>query len=53
MRSLPLEKGMGLENPINRGAWWATVRAQLDKKPPAMQETLVRFLGQENPQEKG
>ena len=27
--------------------------AQLVKNPPAMQETLVRFLGQEDPQEKG
>ena len=24
-REDPLEKGMGLENPINRGAWWTTV----------------------------
>ena len=28
-------------------------RAQLVKNPPAMQETLVRFLGQEDPLEKG
>ena len=27
--------------------------AQLVKNPPAMQETLVRFLGQEDPLEKG
>ena len=27
--------------------------AQLVKNPPAMQETLVWFLGQEDPQEKG
>ena len=27
--------------------------AQLVKKPPAMQETPVRFLGQEDPLEKG
>ena len=27
--------------------------AQLVKNPPAMQETQVRFLGQENPLEKG
>ena len=27
--------------------------AQLVKNPPAMQETLVRFLDQENPLEKG
>ena len=27
--------------------------AQLGKNPPAMQETLVRFLGWEDPLEKG
>ena len=27
--------------------------AQLVKNPPAMQETLVRFLGQEDPLKKG
>ena len=27
--------------------------AQLTKNPPAMQETLVRFLGWEDPLEKG
>ena len=27
--------------------------AQLVKNPPAMQETLVRFLGQKDPLEKG
>ena len=27
--------------------------AQLVKNPPAMQETLVQFLGQEDPLEKG
>ena len=27
--------------------------AQLVKNPPAMQETMVRFLGQEDPLEKG
>ena len=27
--------------------------AQLVKNPPAMQETLVRFLGREDPLEKG
>ena len=27
--------------------------AQLVKNPPAMQKTLVLFLGQEDPQEKG
>ena len=32
---------------------WASVIAQLVKNPPAMQETLVLFLGQEDPLEKG
>ena len=31
----------------------ASLVAQLIKNPPALQETLVRFLGQENPLEKG
>ena len=32
---------------------WASLIAQLVKNPPAMQETPVRFLGQEDPLEKG
>ena len=32
---------------------WASLVAQVVKNLPAMQETLVRFLGQENPLEKG
>ena len=32
---------------------WASLVAQLVKNPPAMQETLVRFLGSERPLEKG
>ena len=28
---------------------WASLIAQLVKNPPAMQETLVQFLGQEDP----
>ena len=32
---------------------WASMIAQLVKNPPAMQETLVRFLGLEDPLEKG
>ena len=32
---------------------WASLVAQLVKNPPTMQETLVRFLGQEDPLEKG
>ena len=31
----------------------AALVAPLVKKPPAMQETLVRFLGREEPLEKG
>ena len=31
----------------------ASLIAQLVKNPPAVQETLVRFLGQEDPLEKG
>ena len=32
---------------------WAPLVAQLVKNPPAMQEHPVRFLGQEDPLEKG
>ena len=32
---------------------WVSLVAQLVKNLPAMQETLVRFLGQENAPEKG
>ena len=32
---------------------WASLIAQLVKNPPTMQETLVRFLGWEDPLEKG
>ena len=32
---------------------WASLLAQLVKNLPAMQETLVQFLGQEDPLEKG
>ena len=31
----------------------ASLEAQLVKNPPAMQETLVQFLGREDPLEKG
>ena len=31
----------------------ASLIAQFEKNPPAMQETPVRFLGQEDPLEKG
>ena len=32
---------------------WVSLMAQLVKNPPAMQETLVRSLGREDPLEKG
>ena len=32
---------------------WASLIAQLVKNPPAMQETPVQFLSQEDPLEKG
>ena len=32
---------------------WASMVVQLVKNPPAMQETLVSFLGREDPLEKG
>ena len=32
---------------------WDSLVAQLVKNPPAMQETLVQFLGWEDPPEKG
>ena len=32
---------------------WASLIAQLVKNPPAMQETLIQFLGQEDPLEEG
>ena len=42
-----------LENSTDRGAWWASLVAQMIKNLPAMQETLVQFLGQEDPLGKG
>ena len=33
--------------------WWASLVAQTVKSLPAMQETQVRSLGQEDPLEKG
>ena len=32
---------------------WASLLAQMVKNPPAVQETLVQFLGWEDPLEKG
>ena len=33
--------------------YWASLIGQVVKNPPAMQETLVQFLGREDPLEKG
>ena len=35
------------------GYIWTSLIAQLVKNPPGMQETLIRFLGREDPLEKG
>ena len=43
--------GYLLFNPLE--LYWASLIAQLVKNLPAMQETLVRFLGQEDALEKG
>ena len=45
--------GAILKNLRNIPIIWASLIAQLVKNPPAMQETLVQFLGQEDPLEKG
>ena len=37
----------------SQGESWASLGAQLVKNPPSVEETLVRFLGWENPLEKG
>ena len=41
-----------LESPLDTKEIKPSLRAQLVKNPPAMQETLVQFLGQEDPLEK-
>ena len=43
--------GEGMGYPLQYS--WASLVAQLVKNPPAMQETLVQFLSQEDPLEKG
>ena len=43
--------GEGIGYPLQYS--WASLVAQLVKNPPAMQETLVPFLGREDPLEKG
>ena len=47
---------LGNQRPTLNGhasGWKASLTAQLVKNPPAMQETLVQFLGQEDSLEKG
>ena len=46
MSTFPLENGQGCDK------CWASLIVQLVKNLPAMQETLVQFLGQEDPLEK-
>ena len=43
----------GLTYYMTRSLYWASLIAQLVKYPPAMQETLVLFLGREDPLEEG
>ena len=47
IRGLRKSTGEGIGNPLQYS--WAFLVAQLAKNPPAMQETLVQFLGQEDP----
>ena len=44
-------QSLGWEDPLE--VYRASLIAQLVKNLPAMQETLVQFLGQEDPLEKG
>ena len=48
-----LERSTGQETGYPLQYSWASLVAQLVKNPPVMQETLVLFLGQEDPLEKG
>ena len=43
--------GEGIGYPLQYS--WTSLVAQLIKNPPAMEETLIRFLGQEDLLEKG
>ena len=36
---------------VSRATYWASLVAQPVKNPPAIQETLVQFLGQKIPEE--
>ena len=46
-----ISAGEGIGYPLQYS--WASLVAQLGKNPPAMQKTLVGFLGWEDPLEKG
>ena len=48
---LGLSAGEGVGYPLQYS--WTSLVAQLEKNPPAMQETPVRSLGWEDPLEKG
>ena len=57
MQETPIQF-LGQEDPLEQGRLpfqysWASLVAQLVKKPPAMWETWVRSLGWEDPLEKG
>ena len=58
--SFPIQKKANNPSPLEAGKKEVLISlsgssliAQFVKNPPAMQETLVRFLGQEDPLEKG
>ena len=42
-----------MQNGKKKNSLWVSLMAQLVKNLPAMQETPVQFLGQEDPPEKG
>ena len=46
-------RNITVDYPSFRDMTWASRLAQLVKNPPAMQETLVQVLGQEDPLEDG
>ena len=48
---LGISPGEGIGYPLQYS--WGSLVAQMVKNPPAMQETLVQFLGQEHLLEKG
>ena len=52
-RGSPWMDGLELSKSSGFGGCRASLVAQLVKNPPAVQETPVRFLGREDPPEKG